>query len=75
MGEGVVAEVTENMEDGQWLQVRYLESPGRPVDVGTVELCQAQDIIKILSEYRRDIRYAALRVHAERFPSAVSVSR
>jgi hypothetical protein len=48
--EGVVAEVTENMEDGQWLQVRYLESPGRPSEVGTVELCHAQDIIKILSE-------------------------
>jgi hypothetical protein len=46
---GVVAEVTENMDDGQWLQVRYLESPGRPAEVGTVELCHAQDIIKILS--------------------------
>jgi hypothetical protein len=48
--EGVIAEVTENMEDGQWLQVRYLESPGRPADVGTVELCHAQDVIKVLSE-------------------------
>jgi hypothetical protein len=48
--EGVVAEVTENMDDGQWLQVRYLESPGRPAEVGAVELCHAQDIIKILSE-------------------------
>jgi hypothetical protein len=50
LGEGVFAEVTENMEDGQWLQVRYLESPGRPAEVGSVELCHAQDIIKILSE-------------------------
>jgi hypothetical protein len=48
--EGVIAEVTENMEDGQWLQVRYLESPGRPEDVGLVELCHAQDVIKVLSE-------------------------
>jgi hypothetical protein len=48
--EDVVAEVTENMAYGQWLQVRYLESPGRPADVGTVELCHAQDIVKILSE-------------------------
>jgi hypothetical protein len=48
--EGVVAEVTENMEDGQWLQVRYLEAPGRPEDVGLVELCHAQDVIKVLSE-------------------------
>jgi len=47
---GVVAEVTENVEDGQWLQVRCLESPGRPAEVGTIELCHAQDIIKILSE-------------------------
>ena len=48
--EGVVAEVTENMEDGQWLQVRYLESPGRPAEVGLVELCHAQDIVKVLSD-------------------------
>jgi hypothetical protein len=47
---GVIAEVTENMDDGEWLQVRYLESPGRPTEVGTVELCHAQDIVKILSE-------------------------
>jgi hypothetical protein len=49
LGEGVVAEVTENMEDGQWLQVRYLESV-RLAEVGTIELCHAQDIIKILSQ-------------------------
>lgn len=48
--EGVIAEVTENMDDGEWLQVRYLESPGRPAEVGTVELCHAQDVVKILSE-------------------------
>jgi hypothetical protein len=47
--EGVVAEVLENMEDGQWLQVRYLESPGRPDDVGATELCHAQDVVKVLS--------------------------
>ena len=48
--EGVIAEVTENMEDGQWLQVRYIESPGRPADVGTVELRHATDIVMVLSE-------------------------
>ena len=48
--EGVIAEVTENMEDGQWLQVRYIESPGRPTEVGTVELCHAQAVITVLSE-------------------------
>lgn len=50
LGDGVIAEVTENMEDGQWLQVRYLESPGRPDEVGTIELCHAQDVITVLSE-------------------------
>jgi hypothetical protein len=48
--DGVIAEVTENMEDGQWLQVRYLESPGRPDDIGMVELCHAQDVDTVLSE-------------------------
>lgn len=48
--EGVLAEVVENMDDGQWLQVRYLEVPARPADVGTVELCHAQDVVKVLSE-------------------------
>ncbi|WP_298371730.1 hypothetical protein [uncultured Bradyrhizobium sp.] len=47
---GVVAEVVENMDDGQWLQVRYLESPARPGDVGMVELCHAQDVVKVLSD-------------------------
>jgi hypothetical protein len=44
--EGIVAEVIENMEDGMWLQVRYLEVPGNPADVGLIELCHAQDIVK-----------------------------
>jgi hypothetical protein len=48
--EGVVAEVIENMEDGQWLQVRYLESPARPGEVGTIELCHAQDVVKVCGE-------------------------
>jgi hypothetical protein len=47
--EGIVAEVLENMEDGMWLQVRYLEFPGQPNEVGTEELCHAQDIVKLLS--------------------------
>jgi hypothetical protein len=48
--DGVIAEVVENMEDGQWLQVRYLESPDRPTDIGAIELCHAQDVVKVLSE-------------------------
>jgi hypothetical protein len=46
--EGVIAEVLENMEDGMWLQVRFLEVPGRPTDVGAVELAHAQDVIRVL---------------------------
>jgi hypothetical protein len=48
--EGVIAEVVENMNDGEWVQVRCLESPGRPEEVGTVELCHAQDVIRVLDE-------------------------
>ncbi len=47
--EGILAEVTENMEDGMWLQVKYLEVPNRPGDVGLIELCHAQDILKLLT--------------------------
>ncbi len=42
----VVAEVVENMEDGMWVQVRYVEVPSNPEEVGAVELCHAQDIVK-----------------------------
>ena len=45
---GIVAEVTENMGDGQWIEIRLIEVPERPADVGAVELCHAQDIVKIL---------------------------
>ena len=45
---GIVAEVTENMGDGQWVEIRLIEVPERPADVGAVELCHAQDIVKIL---------------------------
>ena len=46
--EGVIAEVLENMEDGMWLQVRFMEVPGRPAEVGTIELAHAQDIVRVL---------------------------
>ena len=46
--EGIVAEVVENMEDGMWLQVKYLEVSSTLAEVGAVELCHAQDIVKIL---------------------------
>ena len=48
--EGIVAEVVENMEDGMWLQVKYLAVPNSPDEVGAVELCHAQDIISVSTE-------------------------
>jgi len=46
---GIVAEVTENMGDGMWVEVRLIEAPERPAEIGAVELCHAQDIVKVLS--------------------------
>jgi hypothetical protein len=46
---GIVAEVTENMDDGMWVEVRLIEAPERPAEIGAVELCHAQDIVKVLS--------------------------
>lgn len=47
--DGTLAEVVENMEDGMWVQVRYLQVPRNPAEVGAIELCHAQDITKILN--------------------------
>lgn len=47
--QGVFAEVTANMGDGQWVEVKLIEVPQRPSDAGAVELCHAQDIVKLLS--------------------------
>jgi hypothetical protein len=46
--ERIIAEVAENMEDGMWVEVRYLEAPSE-TDVGLVELCHAQDIVAVLT--------------------------
>jgi hypothetical protein len=46
--EGIVAVVLENMEDGMWLQVKYLEVANTLAEVGAVELCHAQDIVGVL---------------------------
>jgi hypothetical protein len=45
----ITAEVIENMGDGQWVMVRYLEAPGDPSSVGTEELCHSQDIVTVVS--------------------------
>jgi hypothetical protein len=47
--EGIIAEVLENMEDGMWLQVKYVEVPKNPDEVDAIELCHAQDILEVLS--------------------------
>jgi hypothetical protein len=44
----IVAEVTENMGDGMWVEVRLIEAPERPEEIGAVELCHAQDILNVL---------------------------
>ena len=46
--QGIVAEVTENMGDGMWVEVRLIEAPERSAEIGAVELCHAQDIVKVL---------------------------
>ncbi|MEH2527045.1 MULTISPECIES: hypothetical protein [unclassified Bradyrhizobium] len=47
--DGTIAEVLENMDDGMWVQVRYLEVARNPAEVGDIELCHAQDIAKLLN--------------------------
>ena len=47
--DATIAEVVENMEDGMWVQVRYLEVPRNPAEIGAIELCHAEDIVKILN--------------------------
>ena len=45
----IIVEVTENMGDGQWVEATLIEVPQNPSDAGAVELCHAQDIVKVLS--------------------------
>ena len=46
---GLVAEVLENMGDGEWLRVRLLEVPGdTSATVGSEELCHATDVVETL---------------------------
>ena len=42
-----VAEVVENMNDGQWLLVRYQAAPKNPELVDTEELCHAEAIRQV----------------------------
>jgi hypothetical protein len=45
---GIIAEVTENMGDGMWVEVKLIEGPDSSAEIGAVELCHAQDIVKLL---------------------------
>ena len=46
---GLVAEVLENMGDGEWLRVRLLEVPqGGGAQPGSEELCHATDVVEQL---------------------------
>jgi hypothetical protein len=49
--EHIVAEVTENMGDGMWVVVRYLDAP-KLADHSLIELCYAQDIVEVLEDSR-----------------------
>jgi hypothetical protein len=42
---GVVAEVVENMGDGEWLRVRVVALQDRAVGAGDEELCHYSDIL------------------------------
>jgi hypothetical protein len=44
-----IAEVVENMQDGQWVMVRMLVSPASPSEVGQEELCHSQDILDVVA--------------------------
>jgi hypothetical protein len=46
---GLLAEVLENMGDGEWLRVRLLQVPqGSGAEAGSEELCHATDVVEQL---------------------------
>ena len=44
----VTAELIENMNDGQWVRVRYLTVADKPEQVGAEELAHSQDILAVI---------------------------
>ena len=46
-GDGAVAEIVSNPEDGVWLFARYLESPRDPTLIGQEEMIFAQDVVEV----------------------------
>ncbi|TBR71275.1 MAG: hypothetical protein EPN72_14865 [Nevskiaceae bacterium] len=45
---GEVAEVIENINDGIWIQVRYIKSPGDASLVGLEELCHCEEVVALV---------------------------
>jgi hypothetical protein len=48
-----IAEIVENMEDGQWVMARTVEAPDDPSQVGEEELCHSQDILSLVESGAR----------------------
>ncbi len=42
---GAVAEVVSPTEDGEWVLVKYVESPDSPELIGTEDLCSTDEIL------------------------------
>ena len=47
IGDGAVAEIVSNPEDGVWIFARYVESPGDPALVGQEEMIFAADVVEV----------------------------
>lgn len=47
--DGARVEVLKETEDGQWILVRYLESPEGPGIVGTEDLCHEDELQEVIS--------------------------
>lgn len=45
--DGSIAEVIDNMGDGIWVQVRFLEAPHSPSLVGSEELCHCEEAVAL----------------------------
>ncbi len=46
-GDGAIAEIVTNPQDGVWLFARYLESPRDPALVGQEDMIFAQDVVAV----------------------------
>jgi len=44
----VIAEVIENIGDGIWVQVRYIDAPDDPSLLGAEELCHCEEAVAVV---------------------------